>query len=60
VSGSILKGALPILIKNTMVLVEGELISKTVHTGVGNDYMKQYIITSEVAANLIKKISPGR
>jgi hypothetical protein len=43
-----------------MVLVEGELISKTVHTGVGNDYMKQYIITSEVAANLIKKISPGR
>ena len=56
VSGSMLKSALPILLENTIVLVEGELISKTINPNDGNDGMKSYMIISEVVARRIKKI----
>ena len=56
VSGAVLKSALPILLKDRAVLVEGELISKEISTGVKSDGMNTYTLISEVAAVLIKKI----
>lgn len=51
-SGALLKNSLPILIKGKPILVEGELISKSI------EGIESCIFSSEVFATLIKKFRP--